>query len=438
VGDVITFTTYEGQNTIGGDEGTRYTATIVITDGLGLYTTDPVSATTSGRVTHLANLIPSKRAPRVIGAGQLMTYTIDVWNSALATDEPPAPWLTDTVPPSVTLMTVNDDGAFFELGDQTVVSWTLPAMSPGDRLRRSYVVRVDADLVSGTQLVNEDYRVAWYEIEDTAIFSNTGLPVTTTVREVGLIDSFKVVTPALARPAADNVLTYALHIVNSGPTALQDVRVVDWLPWEHSTYNRDAVASAGSVISDIVSLQWFGDLDPFSEAVLTMTVRVDPFYEGAITNTAVISHPDLLTAVTVHAVAYITDDPVLRISKTAAPDPVASGSALAYTIKVLNLGQQATMLVVTDTIPAGTAYVPESATGNGVLQNDRLRWEFLDLQRGETRQLSFQVLVGRQETVVNDAYGVRSAEGAVAYGSPVVTQVTISGGDVYLPLLLNR
>ncbi len=437
VGDVITFTTYEGQNSIGGAEGTLYTATIVISDSLGLYTTEPVSATASGRVTHLANLIPTKLAPRVIGAGQLMTYTIEIWNSALATDEPPAPWLTDTVPPSVTLVTVNDGGASYALGEQTVVSWTLPAMSPGERLRRSYVVRVDADLISGTQLVNEDYRVAWFEIEDTAIFSNAGLPVTTTVREVGLIDSFKVVTPALALPAADNVLTYVLHIVNSGPTALQDVRVVDWLPWEHSTYHRDAMASAGSVISDIVSLEWSGDLDPFSEAVLTLTVRVDPFYEGAITNTAVISHPDLRAAVTVHAVSYITDEPVLRISKTAAPDPVLSESALDYTIEVLNLGQRATMLVVTDTIPAGTTYVLASATGNGQLQGDWLRWEFLDLQPGKLRRLSFQVMVGRQETVVNDAYGVRSAEGAIAYGPPVVTQVTISGGDVYLPLLLS-
>ena len=34
VGDVITFTTIEGQSTIGGEEGTHYTATVVITDDL--------------------------------------------------------------------------------------------------------------------------------------------------------------------------------------------------------------------------------------------------------------------------------------------------------------------------------------------------------------------------------------------------------------------
>ena len=40
VGDVITFTTIEGQSTIGGEEGTHYTATVVVTDDLSGYVTD--------------------------------------------------------------------------------------------------------------------------------------------------------------------------------------------------------------------------------------------------------------------------------------------------------------------------------------------------------------------------------------------------------------
>ena len=66
-------------------------------------------------------------------------------------------------------------------------------MSPGDRLARSYTVRVDDNLISGTQIVNDDYRASWYELELGAILSNTGPAITTTVHEVGLIDSFKVV-----------------------------------------------------------------------------------------------------------------------------------------------------------------------------------------------------------------------------------------------------
>ena len=207
VGEVVTFTTIEGQSTIGGEEGTHYTATLVVTDTLGAFVTPPITATANGIVTHYANLIPSKSAPGVIGAGQVMTYSFGVFNSGLSTDVPPYPVLTDTVPSSVTLLRVNDGGMFHEISGTAVVSWTLPAMGPGDRLARSYVVQVDPDLVSGTLIINDDYRTTWSDIDltSTLVLSHTGEPVTTVVREVGLIDSFKTVSPTWATPGPSTV-----------------------------------------------------------------------------------------------------------------------------------------------------------------------------------------------------------------------------------------
>jgi len=48
VGETITFTTFEGQSTIGGEQGTHYTATVVITDALSGYVTEPVTGTAIG------------------------------------------------------------------------------------------------------------------------------------------------------------------------------------------------------------------------------------------------------------------------------------------------------------------------------------------------------------------------------------------------------
>ncbi len=73
-GQAVTLTTSEGQNSVGGEQGTHYTATVVMTDQLGTFTTEPYTATVFGLVTHYANLIPSKSAPPIIGAGQVMTY----------------------------------------------------------------------------------------------------------------------------------------------------------------------------------------------------------------------------------------------------------------------------------------------------------------------------------------------------------------------------
>ena len=440
-GEVLTFTTLVPQSSKGGEEGTVFSATLVITDQLGTYVTDPVSDTAEGLITHLANLIPSKMAPPVVGAGQEMTYTITVFNSGQTTDSPPFPWVTDTVPASVTLVQVNDGGTFFEIGEQTVVSWSLPDMGPGEMYQYSYVVEVLPDLVSGTLIVNDDYKASWWDtvltgtITGTMILSNTGEPITTVVQEVGLIDSYKEVTPTLLRPGEGHVLTYVVHLVNSSPVDFFDVEMYDFLPWQSTTYFRDAVASAGAVVSDIVSISWIGDVAAFSEERITFTVEVDPFFEGAITNTATITHSSLSDDVVREAVTYVTDDPVLQITKVATPSPVSQGGELQYTIRVTNLGQQASELVVTDLLPANTTYVEGSASGGGQLVGGEIVWNLPVLLATEHVYLTFRVTVLEGEEVVNAVYGVTCAEGVTAEGEPVITPVVTSATRIYLPVI---
>jgi uncharacterized repeat protein (TIGR01451 family) len=435
VGETVTFTVIEGQSTIGGEEGTHYTATIAITDTLGSFISEPITATAVGTVTHFANLIPIKSAPAVIGAGQIMTYSIEVFNSGLSTNTPPFPTLTDSIPASTTLVSISNGGGSFAMTNTTTVSWTLPSMSPGDRLTRAYAVQVDGDLVSGTLIVNDDYWTAWSNsgVTTTLSLSNTGEPITTVVKEVGLIDSFKTVTPTMALPGAGNRLTYTLHVVNTGPYTLTGVQAYDLLPWQMSTYQRDAIATGGEVISDIVSVAWSGDMPAFSEKLITFTVLVDPGYSGPVTNTMAITHESLLDDVIAQAVAYVTDQPVLRISKTASPDPVKSGGELLYTILVENLGQQATELVVTDTLPTNTAFVPYSASGNGQLAAEQMAWQFPVLPAGSEQLFSFKVTVNGIDDIINADYGVACGEGVQATGVPVITK--ISGNKLFLPLV---
>ncbi len=437
VQEIVTFTTtydpmwgHRGRNTEGSHP---FTTTIVITDSLDNGTTDPISATAEGFATESADLVVSKSAPPVIGRGQLMTYHVRVRNNALSTDD--NPWLTDTVPFSTSLVSISDGGVSQTVDSSTVISWTLPEMDPADEVRRSFSVRVDGDLVSGTRIVNQDYSVYWTESE-TETLSHTGDPVTTTVKEVGLIDSYKEVTPTLTPPGPGNVLTYFLHIVNSGPLTATDVSVYDYLPWESSTYQRDAVASAGEVISDIISLEWTGEVGAFSSEIVTFTILVDEDYQGPITNTATITHPDLLSEVEVQAVAYVTEKPVLEIAKQASRDEVEDGNVLEYTIRVNNRGQQATDLVITDTLPQNTTYIPDSG---GKLVDGELRWSAAVLEPGGSCEFGFAVTVTQQSNweVANERYGVSCEEGVVATGEPVVTKIS-GGGQIYLPLVLKQ
>jgi uncharacterized repeat protein (TIGR01451 family) len=187
--------------------------------------------------------------------------------------------------------------------------------------------------------------------------------------------------------------------------------------------------------SDIVSLVWTGDVASMSEQLITFTVVVDDFFEGVLTNTATIRHESLLQDKVVTAVAYITDKPVLRISKTASPDPVDVGGNLLYQIIVSNLGQQATLLDIRDSIPADTTYVEGSASSGWQPEDGSVRWILPVLEPGESTKVTFQVTVHGGKWIINDTYSVRCAEGVSATGEPVVTRVRFIGSSLYLPII---
>ena len=286
---------------------------------------------------------------------------------------------------------ISDGGTSHDI-DGAVISWVLPNLGTADEVRRTFSVRVDDDLVSGTHIINDGYAVFWGEEQDTFLFSHTGEPVTTTVKEVGLIDSYKAVTPTLVEPGEGNILTYTIHVVNSSPLDLENVQVYDTFPWEVATYQRDATASAADELeSDIVSLAWQGDVAAFAEEVITFTVLVDEDYRGPISNTAIITHPELLAPVEVDAVAYAVDEPVLEITKDA-PASVKVGEAIDYVITVKNHGQQATNLVITDTIPANTTLLTDTISGSGewIKAENLVRWDVTALHDRREPELPIQ------------------------------------------------
>ena len=61
----------------------------------------------------------------------------------------------------------------------------------------------------------------------------------------------------------------------------------------------------------------------------------------------------------------------LTITKTSNPTTVDIGGTILYISEVKNIGNvDAINIIFTDSIPAGTTFVPDSVTINGVLQPD--------------------------------------------------------------------
>ncbi len=127
----------------------------------------------------------------------------------------------------------------------------------------------------------------------------------------------------------------------------------------------------------------------------------------------------------------------LALSKTGEPDPVPAGGVLTYTLVVRNTGNlAATGVIVTDTIPAHTAF---RAAEGGVLDGDVVRWTGQTVPAGDSMTLRFSVTVTHPlspgATIVNADYGVTCAQGVAAAGDPVITQ--LRWHELFLPIVLR-
>src|SRR5260221_8934046 len=88
----------------------------------------------------------------------------------------------------------------------------------------------------------------------------------------------------------------------------------------------------------------------------------------------------------------VGSSPTLNISKSDGPDPVNAGSNITYTISYSNSGNaNATGVVITDTIPANTAFV--SATGGGTLAAGVVTWNIGGLAVGASSTVTLVVSV---------------------------------------------
>ncbi len=232
-------------------------------------------------------------------------------------------------------------------------------------------------------------------------------------------------------------LTYTLLVDNLGNVELDGLTVTDSLP----VYTTFAWADAGgALVGDQV--RWLSQTVPAGQSlVLRFGVTVTAgLTHGTLINNGDygLSTPEGLTAFGEPVIVPVENPPLLSISKNDAPDPVAVGGLLGYTLVVENDGQpggDATGLVVTDTLPNDTLFARASA--GGTLVGDQVRWSDQSLPAGTSLTLTFEVTLSQALSdgalIVNQAYGAACAQGVGAAG-PVVT-TTVQG----LPLLnLNK
>lgn len=171
---------------------------------------------------------------------------------------------------------------------------------------------------------------------------------------VGAIADIGVVKTASPNPVTPGtVLTYTIAVTNGGPDSADHVTLTDTIP--------TGVLSPQYSVDGNPFQPWPGSLDlgtfdKGDSATVTIRGTVAPSASGSISNTAVVDsdasdpNPENNTSTVSVPVAAASAD--MAVFKEAAPNPVAPGGTLLYTITVSNLGpSDAQNVLLTDAVP---------------------------------------------------------------------------------------
>lgn len=303
------------------------------------------TSTVPTTVTQSADVSVVKTGQATVAASSNLVYTITVANAGPSDASDVV--LTDTLPPGTTFVS-SSCGAN---------PCTIGTLAAGASLEVTFTVNVGVNTTG--PLVNT-----------ATVTASTFDP--STANNVSTFET--AVTPAPANlsitKTADSTatigsnLTYTIVVTNGGPGVANDVVVTDVLPSGTTLVSSSAGCSGTTTITCLV-----GTLAAGGDATIEIVVTL-PSTTGTVSNTASVStsSPDPATANDAStAETVVTLEPAdLSIAKTADFTTLPVGSNATYTIVVTNNGPgEATDVVVTDELPAGTTLVSSSAGCSG-------------------------------------------------------------------------
>jgi large repetitive protein len=315
------------------------TASSATPDGVPGNNTGSVSSTLAPS----ADIKVTKAAsPTIAVAGAPLTYTITVEN--LGPSVAKSVNLTETLPSGFTATSISStagscglSGAC-TLGDLAVGTTTITVVGT---VNASY---------SGSTLLNS---VAASSTTSDPNSANNSANLTTTVNQsadLELVKSSTVGSFTVGQP-----VTYTLTVTNHGPSDAQTVSISDPVPAgvTFTTYPGCTLTTIATVLTVTCAP---GTLASGASQAFTLTGSVSSSVTS-ITNTATVTSTTPDPGVYPNAATVtntVTTQADIKLTKTAAPNPVVAGSTVTYQLVVTNDGPSpATVVTVSDAFPAG-------------------------------------------------------------------------------------
>ena len=117
------------------------------------------------------------------------------------------------------------------------------------------------------------------------------------------------------------------------------------------------------------------------------------------------------------------------VNQSDSPDPIAAGGLLTYTIAVTNNGpDDATGVVLTDTIPASTSFVSAISTKGTCSGNPAITCTIGALANGETATVTIRVIPNTIGTITNTATATRNEPDSNATNNSDTDITTVQAG----------
>jgi len=362
--------------------------------------------------------------------------------------------ITDTLPPSVTLVSVSP--AQYITGPVTStlpngsvqLTWysdTMP-MPPGWTGQIAVIVHVHDDVPRGTLLANQIAITYTGEYSPSTTADDTDV-VTVEVAS-DLEGSQKLVDNPT--PNAGESIQYTIVVSNVNLTSTIRFTVSDRLPPGLLGYQSHDPPSTGAIVVDHDTILWTGEVISNSEASLTFqaTVTEAAYIGQVIRNTAYVTGVHVAGGEI--GLVRSCDVTVARgvfgnSGKTASPGEVASGNLLTYTVTARNNGSASHVVTVTDSLPPSVTLVlnsfsPPAEASNVTLSGDNRAFTWTTSVGPGVKNLSWRVTVadGLDEGVVveNTAY---LDDGFSPDPIPLTATVTIDNPTlIYLPIMLRN
>lgn len=317
---------------------------------------------------------------KVVSPGQQLSYILKFANNGNA--DAINVVLEDPVPEYTSFISAPGG----ELVDGKVI-WKTDKLAVGASGEVFFTVRVEEpgygiekDLSDGQRIIN---RASLDSDNADAVSAETIVHIRS-LAQLQLIKSANIESAEIG-----DLIQYTLAFKNTGNSSATQLLLRDQLP----QYTRFISATGGGELEK-GQVSWFMPLLQAGEGgEVSLTVQVTEQAENTalITNFASLESQEVPPVMDNVQVKIITK-PSLQLNKNANPSQVQPGETITYHLNFANNGNAtANHVMLEDPIPEHTTFI--SATGGGVLNNNKVLWDLSDIAAGDSGEVTFTVRV---------------------------------------------